>query len=128
MPEFSPAGGAAAVLAVVFVVAAGAKARHRTATASEFTELGLLAPDLLARVVPAAELVIAIALLVARPVGGVAAFALLAAFTTVLYNVTRSGRVVSCRCFGAMSSRPVSTLTLVRNGVLLALAAIAALF
>lgn len=117
---------AASVLAGVLVVAAGAKLARRGATGAELESLGLLAPGLLAWLVPAVELGVA-ALLVAAPAwGGMAAFALLVAFTTVLVRVLRSGRAVSCNCFGGLSSRPVSRTTLVRNVVLLGLALVAA--
>ena len=54
-------------------------------------------------------------------------FALLAAFTAVLIGVVRSGRMVACSCFGGLSSKPVSPLTLVRNVGLLLLAGLAVL-
>lgn len=120
------ARGAGLVLAVVLAVAAGAKLARRGDTGQELAQLGLLAPELLARVVPVVELATAVLLVVVPAWGGVAAFALLAAFTVVLVRVLRSGRVVSCNCFGALSRRPVSGWSLARNGVLLALAAVAA--
>ncbi len=114
------------VLAAVLVVAAGAKLVRRGDTGRELESLGLVAPEVLAWLVPAAELGVA-GLLVLVPVwGGMAAFALLVAFTTVLVRVLRSGRAVSCNCFGALSSRPISPTTLLRNLALLALALVAA--
>jgi len=118
---------AAYVLAAVLVVAAFTKIRRPDDVAADFAELGLAWPRLLARVVPALELGCAVLLLAVPEWGGIASFALLAAFTAVLVNVLRSGRVVACRCFGALSEEPVSARTLVRNGGLLALAAVAAL-
>ncbi len=119
----APVAGLA--LAAVFVIAAVTKTIDRPATVREFSELGLPRPALLARAVPPAELVIAI-LLVARPAIGAALAALaLLAFTAVLAAVLRSGRTVSCGCLGALSAKPVSSLTLARNGVLLTLAALA---
>lgn len=118
----------AAALAIVFTLAAAAKLRRPQATASELAELGLVWPHGLARVVPAIELVLAFALIVFPAWGGIGSFAALAAFTTVLIGVVRSGRVVSCSCFGGMSSRPISSLTLLRNGVLLVSAALVATF
>ena len=120
------ARGAGVVLALVLVVAAGAKLRRPEATAGELAALGLLAAAPLARLVPLVELATAATLVVAPAWGGVVAFALLAAFTTVLVGVLRSGRVVSCACFGGIAERPVSALTLARNAALLALAAVAA--
>ena len=114
------------VLALVLVVAAGAKLRRPSQTADELATLGLRQAGVLAWLVPAVELATAAALVVAPAWGGVLAFALLAAFTAVLVPVVRSGRLVTCSCFGGISSRPVSPWTLVRNGGLLALAAVAA--
>lgn len=122
----SPARVAALALAVVFVVAAGAKTRSPRATAEELAELRLRFPTALARLLPAVELVVAVALIASPPWGGVLAFAVLAAFTAVLAGVVRSGRSVSCRCFGGLSTKPISRWSLARNGLLLAVAAVAA--
>lgn len=119
---------AALALAVVLAVAAVTKARRPAATADDFASLGLAAPGPLARIVPAAEAACAVALVIVPAWGGVAAFALLAAFTAVLVPVVRSGRIVNCSCFGGVGSRPVSAWTLARNAVLLALAAVSALW
>lgn len=116
----------ALVLALVFILAAGAKARSPRATASELAELRLRFPQVLAWVLPAVEIGVATTLLLAPSWGGVIAFALLAAFSVVLVGVVRSGRTVSCRCFGGLSTRPISRWTLGRNGLLLAMAALAA--
>ncbi len=117
----------AAALAVVFVVAAVAKGRDLDATAREFASLGISRPRVVALLLVPLELAVAVALIAAPPVGATVAFAVLAAFTTVLVGVVRSGRLATCRCFGALSSRPVSNVTLVRNGGLLAVAAVVAL-
>ncbi|MDH4364565.1 MAG: hypothetical protein OEY70_10835 [Acidimicrobiia bacterium] len=120
------ARAAALVLAAVLVVAAGAKLARRGETGRELASLGLVAPGVLAWTVPAAELTVAGLLVVAPAWGGMAAFALLVAFTTVLVRVLRSGRAVSCNCFGSLSSRPISPTALLRNLALVALAVIAA--
>jgi uncharacterized membrane protein YphA (DoxX/SURF4 family) len=117
---------AAYLLAAVLVVAAITKIRRPDDVAADFAELGLAWPNVLARVVPVLELGCAVLLVVAPGWGGIASFALLAAFTAVLVNVVRTGRVVACRCFGALSDEPVSRRTLLRNAALLALALIAA--
>jgi len=114
------------VLAAVFGLAAVAKARRPAETEREISELGLVAPRLLSRAIPVVELTVAAMLVVIPPWGGMAAFALLAAFTTVLVGVIRSGRVVSCACFGGASDQPVGHRTLLRNAVLMALALAAA--
>lgn len=117
---------AAVALALVLAVAAAAKVHRPGETAQELATIGLRVPRALALALPAAELAVAVALVVAPGWGGVAAFALLAGFTTVLARLVVSGRPVACRCFGGLSTKPVSALTLARNGVLLALAAVAA--
>lgn len=122
----SPVRLAAWALAVVLAVAAGAKLVGRADTGDEMAQLGLAAPGVLAWLVPAAELVAAGLLVVVPAWGGIFAFALLAAFTAVLVQVLRSGRTVSCNCFGGLTSRPVSRWSVARNLVLLALAAVAA--
>ena len=118
---------AAYLLAAVLAAAAVTKLVRPAAVAADFAELGLVGPTVLARVVPLLELGCAALLVVAPAWGGVASFALLAAFTAVLVNVVRSGRVVPCRCFGALTDEPVSPRTLVRNAALLTLAIIATL-
>lgn len=117
---------AALILAVVFVVAAAAKLRAGAATAADFASLGLPRPELWATAVPVVELATAAVLAIAPGWGGVLSFALLSAFTTNLALVLRSGRVASCACFGGASTSQVSARHLVRNGVLLALALLAA--
>jgi hypothetical protein len=117
---------AGAVVALVLAVAAAAKLGRPDATAGELASLGLAGSERLARLVPIVELAIAGALLVAPAWGGVVAFALLSAFTAVLVRVIRSGRAVTCACFGGISRRPVSAVTVARNAVLLAMAAVAA--
>lgn len=119
------APAAALVLAAVFAVAAATKLADQPTTADEFGRLGLPAPDLLARVVPPAELAVSVLLLWRPNLGStVASFALLA-FTAVLAAALRTGRSVSCGCLGSLSRKPISAMTLVRNGALMALAALA---
>lgn len=118
---------AAYLLAAVLVVASTTKLGRPAAVAADFAELGLAQPAALARAVPLLELGCAVLLVTVPEWGGVASFALLAAFTAVLVNVIRSGRVVACRCFGALTDEPVSPRTLARNAALLTLALIATL-
>lgn len=117
---------AAAALAITLVMAAAAKLRRPERTAADFAVLGLPAPKALARVVPAVELAIALALLLQPGWGGVAAFALLTAFTVLIVGIVRSGEPIACSCFGAVSDEPVSWVEIVRNVSLLALAGLAA--
>ncbi len=117
---------AALILALVLAWAGVAKLRRPTATADDFAELGLPWPTRLAVAVPVIELVTAALLVVIPGWGGVAAFGLLAVFTANLAVVVRSGRVVSCACFGEASRAPVSSRQLARNGLLAGLALVAA--
>jgi uncharacterized membrane protein YphA (DoxX/SURF4 family) len=125
-PLRSLAPVAAVTVAGVFVVAAVAKLIDPDRTGQDFAALGLPAPALLARVVPPAELVVAAALLTHPPLGAMAAVAALLGFTIVLARVIASGRTVTCGCLGSFDRRPVGPMTLARNGVLTALAAVAA--
>jgi hypothetical protein len=117
---------AAVCLAVILAVAAAAKARDRSSTASDFASLGLPRADLWAVGIPLLELASAIGLVLNPGWGGVVAFALLTAFTTNLVLIVRSGRVAHCACFGGSSAAPVSGRHLARNAVLLGLALAAA--
>ena len=122
----SALGSASAIaVACVLFAAAAAKFARPGDTARSFRNLGLRSPHLLSRLVPCAEVAIG-ALLLGRPVlGGWCAFALLVCFSAALVPVVRSGRRVSCGCFGASSAAPVTVLSLVRNAAL-ALAALSA--
>ena len=115
--------GAALVLAAVFVRAATAKLADRTATAIAFGELGL--PTVAATAVPLVELALAGALVVVPEWGGVFALALLAGFTAFLVLVIRSGSRAGCNCFGSARRGPVSWNDVLRNSVLVLLAAVA---
>jgi len=116
---------AAAVLAAVFGVAGAAKAARPRATARAFAGLGVPLPGLLARVAPVAELVLAAALVVRPRLGGAAALVALIAFSAVLAAALGRGEPVSCGCFGAAGSAPVTAADLVRNALLGVLAAAA---
>lgn len=109
---------AALVLAAAFGWAGVAKARTPRTTARTFAGLGLPAPAALARAVPAVELTLAAALVVVPGWAAAVALALLAAFTTFLARAVRAGVDVGCGCFGSNSTEPVSSVELVRNGLL----------
>ena len=113
---------AAILLAVVFAWSAIAKATDLSETSLGFAALGLRAPERLAVVVPALEMLTAGLLVVAPPVGGTLALFLLVAFTVVLIDLLRRGLRVSCACFGAVSSHEVRWLDVCRNAVLIGLA------
>lgn len=118
----------AVLLAAVFAVAAAAKVRTPGATAATFRRLGLPAPRPLARAVPAVEVLVATALLAAPRAGAAAALVLLAAFTAVLGRAVVRRVDVSCGCFGASSTAAVTSVTLLRNALLLAAAAVTVAF
>ena len=116
------ASSAALALAGLLAFAGVAKATRRAATEQSFRELHLRWPRGLSVLVPAVEGLVAGACVVRPAVGGWCALFLLSAFTAVLAPVVRSGRRISCRCFGAASGEPVTSTTLVRNGLLIACA------
>ena len=122
------AQAAALVLAAVFGWAAVAKVRAAGPTTASFRGLGLPAPRLLARAVPAVEAVLAVALVLRPAVAAFAALALVVVFSLVIVRAVAAGSTVGCACFGGGSGeddRPVSVLEVVRNGGLGALAIVA---
>lgn len=110
---------AALIVAAVFTIAAISKLMAPEKTAREFTNLGLPVANLLARLVPVAELAVVGVLLAAPRLGGLLAVLLISGFTVVLLNVLQSGRSVSCGCLGSLSDEPISYWTIARNGGLL---------
>ena len=114
-------------LVLVFLASAIAKLRSPDVTLNQFTELGIPAPEIARYALPAIEIAVVIALIVATPWGGVAAFVLLTGFTTMLVSIIRSGRTVGCACFGGVSNEPVAWGQVKRNGVFLAMALLVAL-
>jgi len=114
------------VLATVLVLAAAGKLARPAATVSAFGALRVPRAGAAARVVPVAELAVAVLLIAAPRAGGVAAFVLLGVFSTFLVRVLRAGIRAPCRCFGAVREAPVSASDLLRNAMLAALAVTAA--
>ncbi len=110
----------AVVLAAVFASAAVLKLRDPAGTTTDFTELGLPRARLLAGGVPIIELAVAVLLVLLPAWGATVGFALLAAFTTLLAGIVRSGRIVSCACFGGAASKPIDAGHLARNALLAA--------
>lgn len=114
------------LLAVVFGVAGVAKLLDLAGSRKSLVNFGL--PELLAKPVglllPVAELICAIALIPDRfaqwGASGIAA--LLVVFIVGISVVLAQGRRPDCHCFGQLHSTPVSSATLLRNVVLLALA------
>ena len=116
---------AAVVLATTFGVAAFTKLRDLDGVATGFADLGLPQPQVLSKVVPLGEVITALLLLFATPIGATVAFAILLGFTVFLVQLVRDGAPVPCNCFGATSDTPVGTVHLVRNGLLLVCAVLA---
>lgn len=115
---------AALIVAAILTWSAAAKLRSPEQTLQSFSDLGL--PRLSARLVPLVEAAVAALLVVDAGWGGTFAFALMASFTTTLVLIVRSGRKISCGCFGGADSDPVTWLHVGRNLVILGLCAAAA--
>lgn len=116
------------LLAAVFAVAALAKLADREGSRQAVAAFGaprpLAAP--LALVLPLAELAVAVLLLPAATAaaGAFGALVLLLLFSAAIaLNLVR-GREPECHCFGQLHSAPAGTRTLVRTGLLAAVAAL----
>jgi thiol-disulfide isomerase/thioredoxin len=115
------------VLAAVFLVAGVAKLLDRRGSIQAMRDFGL--PERLATpagiALPLAELAVAILLLPTATArwGALGALALLLAFVGgIAWNLAR-GNQPDCHCFGQLHSAPAGWPTLIRNGVLAAIAA-----
>lgn len=116
-------------LAAVLLVSALAKLADRERAADAAVGLGV--PERLrwaAPAVPVAELALALLLVVPATSrgGAVGAVVLLAAFTVVIAANLARGRRPACNCFGRLDPGPIGGRTLVRNGVLIGVAVVAA--
>lgn len=113
-------------LAAMFALAGAAKLADRRGSRDAAADFGVPAAyaGIAALALPLAELAVAAALL---PAGSAVwalagAVALLTTFTAAIaFNVAR-GRAPDCHCFGQLHSEPAGPRTLIRNGLLLALA------
>lgn len=114
------------VLAGVFALAAVAKLADREGARRAFVAFG--SPDRLAAVaavgLPIAELAVAGALVPNGSArwGALGALGLLVLFTAGIARVLARGEEPDCHCFGQLRSTPAGRATLVRNGVLAAVA------
>ena len=114
------------LLVLVFAVAGVSKLADREGSRQAITDFG--APSALAAplgiLLPLAELAVAVALVPASTAfwGASGALLLLLLFVAgISFNLAR-GRKPDCRCFGQIHSAPVGWKTLLRNGVLAAIA------
>ena len=114
------------VLAVVFLVAAVGKLLDLTASQQALEGFGV--PPRIARpagpLLPAAELAVAAALLI-QPIaliGAAGALVLLLIFIAGVTYAMSQGRAPDCHCFGQIHSEPAGPSTLIRNGLLVAVA------
>lgn len=119
------------VLAVLLLISGVAKLRDRDATADAFEALRL--PSWLAGagaplLLPVAELVLAALLVLGRgwllTAATAAVLVLMLAYTVVIARALGFDEPVRCGCFGALGSGDVTRATLVRNALLVALAAL----
>jgi thiol-disulfide isomerase/thioredoxin/uncharacterized membrane protein YphA (DoxX/SURF4 family) len=115
------------VLAGVFIVAGVAKLVDRRGSTQAMRDFGILtslaAP--FGAALPVAEIAVAIALIPTASArwGALGALILLLAFVAGIgYNLAH-GKKPDCHCFGQLHSEPAGWPTLIRNGVLLAVAA-----
>jgi len=118
------------ILAAVFVAAAWGKLIDAAGARQAAADFGVptAAAPVVAFFVPVAELTVAVLLVFggsAAALGAIGAAVLLAAFTVAVVASLARGRRPDCHCFGRLRPEAVSSRTVVRNGVLLALAALA---
>ena len=117
---------ASLILGAVFLLSGILKMSALRQWRTQSADLGV--PRVVATFVPVIELVVG-ALLTAqveRRVVALVAAALLVGFTILLVLRLAQGRRPPCACFGALTTKPIGWRNLVRNGVLLALAAFVA--
>jgi peroxiredoxin len=119
------------VLVGVFALAGVAKLMNLAGSREAVEGFGV--PPRLARSIgtalPFAEIAVAVALLPTASArwGAIGAAVLLAAFSAGVARALGQGLAPDCNCFGQVASEPVSARTLVRNGILAALALLIAI-
>jgi hypothetical protein len=112
-------------LALVFAYSAAAKFRDGHATRRAMNAVGMRGGGVTARALPVIEAAIALTLLVRPNAGGFAAIVLLSVFTVFIAYLLLRKIDVSCGCFGANATKTVSSTDVIRNVMLMAVAAIA---
>jgi thiol-disulfide isomerase/thioredoxin len=120
--------GLRVLLAAVFALAAVGKLRDLPGSRRAMREFGVPERGVAAIgvLLPLAELATAAALLPSSSArwGGLAALALLLAFSAGIARALRRGEAPDCHCFGQIHSAPAGRGTLARNGALAVLAAV----
>ncbi|MCU1345821.1 MAG: hypothetical protein JWL70_2087 [Acidimicrobiia bacterium] len=113
------------VVGLTLLISGAAKLASGTWPA-QATALG--APSWAVPLVAPLELIVGASLMahVGYPVAPLLAALLLLAFSGLLAMNLAAGRRPPCACFGSRSTRPIGPWSLVRNGVLLVLAVVAA--
>lgn len=114
---------AAIALALVFVYSAVMKLRDPHPIKRALRAGGF--PVGIARVIPVIEIASAVLLLVVPMLGAVVSAVVLFAFTGFVISLLMRDIDVSCGCFGANATRSVSSVDVVRNVFLLAIAGVA---
>ena len=117
---------ASVIVGLAFVAAGVFKLVDGPAWPTQAADMGVGRP--LALLVPWVELVVGAVLVsqLLRPWPAVVALAILVVFTVIIVRRLLDGSRPPCACYGSRSSRPLGPVDVVRNGVLLALAAVAA--
>ena len=116
------------LLAATFLISGVAKLLDRPATRTATAAFGIPDPlvPLVAVALPAAEL-LTVVLLAGPPAvsrtGALVAVTMLIVFTALIARILLTGREVECRCFGALSDKPLGASSIVRNVVLAGLSA-----
>jgi thiol-disulfide isomerase/thioredoxin len=117
------------VLSAVFAVAAVTKLADREGTRQAAIDFGAPEPlaAALSRLLPIAELTVAILLLPASTAlaGALGALGLLLLFSAAIAFNLSGGRAPDCHCFGQLGSAPAGPGTLARNAALAGVAALA---
>ncbi len=117
-------------LAAVFLLAGTKAFTHGSAYHAMLAGFGVPAAAVrpLAVTLPLVELAVGAGMLVPGLVSTAAAVAsgLLCSYTTVIGYTLLTGKRPSCNCFGQLSDKPISAMTLLRNGALILLASLLA--
>src|SRR4051794_38955489 len=116
------------LLAVVFATAGVAKLLDLKASRESLRDFGMPAgvANTAGVLLPIAELATALLLLLTptAEIGAVLALVLLGAFIFGIARAMRQGVAPDCNCFGQLHSAPAGRTTLIRNGILAALAVV----